>query len=268
MKLEVLNLENEKSSSVTAPKQFEEPVRKDLVVRAVHAVQSHEEQPSGADERAGKKHSADLSRKRRDYRGSYGFGISRVPRKILSGRGMRLNWEGAESPGTVGGRRAHPPKAEKKTDKKINKKERRKAIRSAMAATLNKDLVEERGHVVGKNYPFVVEDSIENLTKTKELFQTLKRLGFEKDLARGKKKKVRSGKGKSRGRKYKRKKSLLLVSSQNCPLERAASNLPGVDYTVVDELNAKTLAPGGHVGRVTVYTKSAIERLKKEELFT
>ena len=38
-----------------------------------------------------------------------------------------MNWVGAFAPGTVGGRKAHAPNAEKIFDKKINKKENRKA---------------------------------------------------------------------------------------------------------------------------------------------
>ena len=49
-----------------------------------------------------------------------------------------MNWVGAFAPGTVGGRRAHPPKSEKIWSKKINKKENAKAIRSAISATLLK----------------------------------------------------------------------------------------------------------------------------------
>ena len=72
------------------------------------------------------KQSAKLSKRRRAYRGSYGFGISRTPRKILSKRGRRLGWVGAVAPNTVGGRRTHPPKAEKIWREEINTKERRK----------------------------------------------------------------------------------------------------------------------------------------------
>ena len=118
------------------PEQFSELIRPDLIERAVFAIQSHKKQPYGASPEAGKRHSARISRRRHKYKTSYGHGISRVPRKIMSHRGERFNWVGALAPGTVGGRRAHPPKAEKIVDQKINKKERKKAIRSALAATL------------------------------------------------------------------------------------------------------------------------------------
>ena len=47
----------------------------------------------------------------------------------------------------------------------------------------------------------------------------------------------------------------------------AAENLAGVDIFVVDNLNAEVLAPGGNIGRVTIWSKAAIERLDNERLF-
>ena len=166
------------------------------IKKIVRILQSLRRQKYGAETRAGKKHSAKLSRRRHKYRGSYGIGISRVPRKILTRRGTRMRWIGAFAPGTVGGRRAHPAKSEKEWELKVNKKENRKAIRSAIAATTNKELVKKRGHKIPVNYPFIIDSKIENLTKTKEIKDLLKKLGFEKELERSKIKKIRAGKGK------------------------------------------------------------------------
>ena len=55
-------------------------------------------------------------------------------------------------------------------------------------------------------------------------------------------KKVRPGRGKMRGRRYKQRKSLLIVTADQ-PL-RAAKNLAGVDVVTVDQLNTELLAPG------------------------
>ncbi len=151
MKIPVLSLEGKEIKKIELPSQFSEELRSDLVKRAVLALQASRRQAYGAKKEAGKRASAKLSKRRRNYRGSYGYGISRVPRKILSRRGRRFYWVGAVAPGTVGGRKAHPPKAEKGWEQKINKKERRKAIRSAIAATINKELVESRGHRLPKS---------------------------------------------------------------------------------------------------------------------
>ncbi|MFP4117628.1 MAG: 50S ribosomal protein L4 [Candidatus Woesearchaeota archaeon] len=266
-KLKIKDTKNGEKGSLELPSHFEETLRPDIVARAVLAMQSHGRQPYGADPEAGMKHSAELSRRRRKYRGSYGFGISRVPRKILSRRGTRFMWVGAEAPGMIGGRRAHAPKAEKNWYQKINPKERQKAIRSAMAATVNKDLVEIRGHKLPESFPFILSDEFQEILKTKEVVAALHNLGFTDELERSRQKSVRAGKGKSRGRKYNKKKGILIVVSGNCPLEISAPNIPGVDVVRVNELNVGLLAPGADLGRITLYTESAIKQLKERSLF-
>ena len=164
MKLKILSTQNAEKGSIDLPPQFLEVPRQDLVKRAVLTIQSNSRQKYGTNPDAGKRHSTRISKRRRDYRGCYGHGISRVPRKITSRRGTRMNWVGAEAPGTVGGRRAHPPKAEKNWKKKINDKERRKAIRSALSAVMLKDLVIKRGHKLPETYPFILDNEFESLT--------------------------------------------------------------------------------------------------------
>ena len=267
MKLDILDISKNKSGEIELPAQFNEEVRPDLIRRAVLALQSSKRQPYGAKEEAGKRASVKLSKRRRNYRGTYGFGISRTPRKILSRRGTRMFWVGAFSPNTVGGRRAHPPKAVKELTKKINKKERRKAIRAAISASIITDFVKKRGHIVPENYPFVLEEKFEELKKTKNIIEILNGIGLEKELIRVNKKKVRPGKGKSRGRKYKTKKGPLIVVSKHSSIMKAAGNIPGVDIISVKDINVEMLAPGEVPGRLTLWTAGAIKVLEKENLF-
>lgn len=268
MKLNVLNITKTELRKKELPTQFNEEIRPDIIKRAVIALQSSRRQRYGADPEAGKRASAELSKRRHNYRSSYGYGISRVPRKILSRRGTRMVWVGAFAPGTVGGRRAHPPKAEKRWELKINKKERRKAIRSAISATVITDLVKARGHIVPSHYPFIIENKIEELDKTKDVKKILEKLGLEEELKRVSKKKVRAGKGKSRGRKYKKIRGILFVVSKNCNLLKSAKNIPGLEVEAVNNLNVEILAPGTNMGRLTIFTEESIERLEKERLFT
>ena len=267
MKLTILDLEKNRKGEKELPRQFSEEYRPDLIKRAVHALQSSARQPYGADPRAGMRHSSKLSKRRRKYRGCYGFGISRVNRKIHSRRGTRMYWVGAFSPQTVGGRRAHAPKAEKKWEQKINKNENRKAIRSAMTATLNKEIVIGRGHNIPADYPFILDSSVEKLNKTKEIKKVLLNFGFKDELLRSLIKKVRAGLGKIRGRKYKRKKGILIVASEECPLLKSAKNIAGVNAVSVKSLNAELLAPGAMPGRVTLWTDKAVDVISKEKLF-
>ncbi len=265
--MKVLSVKNEEKGNIELPSQFHEDIRPDIIKRTVHALQSHKRQPYGATPTAGKRSSAKLSRRRRAYKTSYGIGISRVPRKVLSRHGTRMFWVGAFAPGTVGGRRSHPPKAEKSFEHKVNEKERRKAIRSAISATVVKEIVSARGHVVPENYPIIVEAGFEELKKTKEAVAVLNVLGLENEILRADERKVRSGKGKARGRKYRIKAGPLIVVSNKCNASNAMKNITGVDVVEVNNLNAELLAPGCVPGRLTVWTENAIKRLEKESLF-
>jgi len=225
MEIKVVSVTKTELGKKRMPSQFSELIRPDIIQRAVEAIQSNRRQPYGATPTAGKRASAKLSRRRRDFKTSYGIGISRVPRKIMSRSGTRFNWQAAFAPGAVGGRRSHPPKAEKIWKKKINVQERRKAIRSAMSATVVKELVQKRGHVVPEKYPFIVESRIESLQKTKQAIECLEKLGLAEELARASEKRVRAGIGKMRGRRYNTKKGPLIVVSGNCPLLKSAALL-------------------------------------------
>ncbi len=266
MEVKVLDTENKEKGKVKLPAQFEEEIRPDMIKRAVLAIKSHKRQVHGASPEAGLRASAKISKRRHNYRGMYGFGISRTPRKILSRRGTRMNWQGAIVPGTVGGRRAHPPNAEKSWWQKINKKERKTAIRSAISASIKKELVEERGHKVS-NYPLIIDAAFENMDKTKNVKDTLNNLGLQDELKRCEIKKVRAGKGKTRNRKYKKRKGPLIIVSKECKLSRSANNIPGIDICEVKNINAELLAPGTVPGRLTLWSKPAIELMEKEKLF-
>ncbi|RLG18610.1 50S ribosomal protein L4 [Nanoarchaeota archaeon] len=266
MKVNVYSINCEKVGSIELPPQFKEEYRPDLIQRAIIALFTHQLQPKGTDVLAGKRKVVWLSKRRRAYKGIYGYGISRTPRKTLWRRGERFYWVGAFAPQTVGGREAHPPKVEKVIYEKINKKERRKAIRSALAATLNKELLSRRHKYLDKvkEVPLVINGKIEEVKKAKEFMEIMKKFGVDKEIERAKEKKVRSGKGKMRGRRYKKKVPPLVVVSKKCDLMKAARNL--VDVVQVKDLNPLILCPGG-IPRLVIWSKDALEKLAKEKLF-
>jgi len=126
--------------------------------------------------------------------------------------------------------------------------------------------VASRGHAIEDvpQIPLIVTDSIEELTKTKEVEEALVHLGVLSDIYRARaSRKIRAGKGKRRGRKMKQAVGPLIVVAENKGLVDAASNIPGVGIVTVNNLNAEILAPGGHPGRLTLWTNGAIERLDK-----
>ncbi|MBS3118003.1 50S ribosomal protein L4 [Candidatus Woesearchaeota archaeon] len=266
MKVDVLDIEGKKTGSIELPEQFEETYRPDVIKKAVQTIQANKRQAYGAKEKAGMRQVAKLSRRRRKYKGAYGKGISRIPRKTMSARGQNFYWVGAVAPGTVGGRRAHPPKASKIWDKKINKKEKQKAIRAALNASTILGIVKLRGHKVEK-VPLIVEEKIETIETTKKARALLEKIGLKEELIRVKQKKVRAGKGKARARKYKIKKGPLIVVADKCNAEKSMKNIYGVDIVKVKYLNTSNLAPGTESGRLVVWSEKAIKKIRDEGLF-
>jgi large subunit ribosomal protein L4e len=140
------------------------------------------------------------------------------------------------------------------------------ALRSAIAATGNKETVSRRGHLIDDvpELPLIVVDDIEQLQKTKEVENIFLQLGVWADVYRAKEsRKVRAGKGKMRGRRYRQAIGPLLVVSRDGSICKAARNLPGVDAVQIEHLNAEVLAPGTHPGRLTIWSKSAFEHLNE-----
>ncbi|MEM2121982.1 MAG: 50S ribosomal protein L4, partial [Candidatus Woesearchaeota archaeon] len=258
MKIKVKNLENKEVGTLDLPEQFSESIRNELIKKSFLAITASKRQPYGSFEDAGKRPSAKLMRRRRVFRTAYGYGISRVPRKILARRGSRFIWVGAFAPGTVSGRRAHPPKSEKIFEKKINKKENKKAIRSALSASLNKELVSKR-YSVPEDYPFAIVSDIEKIKKTSDVKKVLEIIGFKEELEKMSSRKIRAGRGKTRGRRYKRKRGILIVvGSENSELEKSARNL-GIEVVPVKRLNVELLAPGANPGRAVIFTENALK---------
>jgi large subunit ribosomal protein L4e len=248
----ILDLSGSAVGEIELPSVFFEDYRPDLIKKAVLAAQANRRHPYGTTLYAGMQTSA-------TGWGS-GRGASHIPRIVNGSRAARV-------PHARGGRRAHPPKPEKDFSEKMNKKEKQMAVRSAIAATCNEDLVITRGHIfMTEELPIVADNAFENLSKTKDVVSFFETIGVYEDVMRAKLgRNIRAGRGKMRGRKYKNRKSLLVVTGNDASVARAARNLSGVDITDVANLNAELLAPGTHAGRLTVWTKSAIEQLAQKE---
>lgn len=260
MKANVFDSKGNKTEEIDLPKVFVTVYRPDLIKRAVLAIQSHKRQSYGPNFFSGKRTSAHYHGVRKGPHHMMNVEIARMKR--IHGGPPNLQLSARFVPQAVKGREAHPPKVEKVFWKKINDKERILAVKSAIAATSLRDLVIKRGHLINDIIvPIVVEDSLEELKKSKDVKELLEKIGLEEELNRAKNKKVRAGKGKNRGRRYKKKKSVLFVVSENKGIVKAARNLSGVDICLVKYINAELLAPGTHAGRLTVYTKNAIKKL-------
>src|SRR5438552_4731664 len=240
--------------TIDLPTVFRSDIRLDLIRRAVTAFQANRRQPYGPGIGAGMRHSVRWSGK--------GHGVSRVPR-------LRGTMTGAQAPGTVGGRRAHPPRPDTVWAKKINEHERRLARNAALAALKDPQMVASRGHRFPDDVtlPVVVEDDIETLTPetgaTREGLKILNQLGLVHDVERAKDgRHIRAGRGKMRGRRYRQPRSVLVVVKEARTVRRLLGNLPGVEVVSPAALNAEVLAPGGDPGRLTVFSEGALEVLR------
>ena len=235
-------------------------VRNDIFKKAVLAEFTLFRQESGAKPDAGKRSAINLSKRRKNYRSTYGKGGSRTPKKVMWSRGMQLRFVGAFAPNTVGGRKAHPPKASKNTIRTMNNKEWNHAILSGLAASLDKDIVSSNGQKVPTNYPIVLDSKLEEISKTKDIKTFLEKLGFGEELERTKTRKVRAGRGTMRNRTYRVKRGpLVVVSSMEVPLLKAARNVLGVDVVSADLLLASDFGMSEKPGRAVVFTKAGAE---------
>jgi large subunit ribosomal protein L4e len=247
MQATVRDLDGDDAGSIDLPTVFETTVRPELIGRAVRTAQANRKQQYGADEYAGLRTSAESP-------GS-GRGMAHVP---------RTNGQAARVPQAVGGRRAHPPKAQKEQGQEINDKERKLAVRSALAATTDAELVAERGHEFDEDVelPLVVDDEFEDLQKTRDVVEFLETIGLHDDIERADEgRSIRAGRGTTRGRKHQTPASILFVTSSEAGPSRAARNLAGADVATAAEVNAEDLAPGAQPGRLTIFTESAIEEV-------
>ncbi len=262
MKTKIFDMNGKEKGTIELPKYFESEIREDIVSKVLEA--RKRQQPYSPSPVAGKQHSAKglIVHARHVWRSGYGRGQSRVPRKIFSRKGSQFNWEGAEVPQARGGMRAHPPKVIQFINElKINKKELKIAFASSLAATGSEKYILKKYSSIekmDKKAPFIISSEITKL-KTKQILEELKIiLGNLYEVAI-RKKSIRAGRGKLRGRKYKSTAGMILVLGND---EELKTKLFEVKKT--NELNVVDLANGG-LGRLAVYTEKAIKDLGEKE---
>jgi large subunit ribosomal protein L4e len=263
MKAKILDINGKEKANIELPKCFSGKIREDIVAKVLEAMKT--QQPFSPSPMGGKQHSASgkIHHLRHVWKSGYGGGRSRIPRKMMSRRGSQFNWVGAEISSVRGGRRSHPPKILSMMNlKKINKKEMKIALASALGATIDEKIVKNRYERLQNKkisgLPLIVESKINSL-KTKELISSLKKI-LGKDLFEIaiKKKSIRAGIGKMRGRKYKSNAGMLLVIGEKEKLKTNAFEIKDIT-----SLNVTDLAKGG-IGRLTMYTEKAVEELENK----
>ncbi|MDH3353225.1 MAG: 50S ribosomal protein L4 [Nanoarchaeota archaeon] len=257
MKAKTFDKAGKESGSVELPKNFSVKIREDILSKVFEAQKGIYTQAYGAMEGAGAQYSASgiSKKKRHDWKATYGKGISRVPRKVMSRHGASFNWIGATVSNTRGGRRPHAPRSEKNLFKKTNKKELLIAFNSALAGTVDAKFLEKK---YGKKVEsgFIFEDKILE-TKTKDFIATMKVVFGDAFGSVLKHKSIRAGIGKMRGRKYKSNAGLLFVVGNEEVMKRK-----GIEVVSVSDLTIKDLSPNGEPGRLVCYTEKAIKDIE------
>ncbi|EIJ89088.1 large subunit ribosomal protein L4e [Nematocida parisii] len=243
---------------VDLPKVFSIPVRSDLVCVVHDMVKRNTRQPYAVDPMAGMRHSAH----------SWGTGraLARVPR--VSGGGTQRAGQGAFANFCRKGRMASPTTVLRRWFRKTTKNTRRHAAAMAVAATASPALVESRGHIISqlKSIPIVISNEIESLKRTKQALELINNFSLTEEIERVKNSKaIRAGKGKARNRRWVLRRGVLVIYKEDKGITKAFRNIRGIDLMPVDQLDLLKLAPGGHLGRLVVWTEGAFERLR--ELF-
>ena len=246
---------NESSGdTISLPAVFKAPIRPDVVNFVHQQVSKNSRQPYCVSKEAGHQTSAE----------SWGTGraVARIPR--VRGGGTHRSGQGAFGNMCRGGRMFAPTKPWRRWHRKINVNQKRYALVSAIAASGVPALVQSKGHMIQEvpEFPLVVSDKIQEYNKTKQAVIFLRRMKAWNDIQKVyKSQRFRAGKGKMRNRRRIQRRGPLIVYGQDQGIRKAFRNIPGVDLMNINKMNLLKLAPGGHVGRFVIWTKSAFEKL-------
>jgi large subunit ribosomal protein L4e len=247
---------DEKAGTKPMPWALTAPLRPDLV-RTVHTGMSkNKRQAYAVYAKAGYETAAE----------SWGTGraVARIPR--VPGGGTHRSGQGAFGNMCRGGGMFCPTKTWRRWHRRVNVTQKRHAVVTALAASSLPPLVMARGHRIGEvsELPLVVSDGAESIQKTKQALEMLKAVGCGEELTKvSDSKKVRSGKGKMRNRRYTMRRGPLVVYNEDNGLVRACRNIPGVETASVDSLNLLKVAPGGNFGRFIIWTEGALSKLNE-----
>ncbi|HZW56346.1 MAG TPA: 50S ribosomal protein L4 [Nitrososphaerales archaeon] len=253
--VKVLDLEGKLVEAVSLPSVFRMPVREDVINKAYVALDSHRKSVQGRDPLAGERTTAETSNP------PTGRGISRIPR-VKGERYSKSGMAGGVA-STVHGRLPHPPRSEKVIRKEVNLKEKRLALACAIAATARPELVSKRGHRYSGELPIVVSSEIEKVASVRQLRGALSALGMSEELKRIKRGSRKLNSSVSRVKKAGGTGPLLVVADSS-NLRSIAKSFAGISIAKSPDLSVLDLAPGSAPGRLTIWSKDALQALTKQ----
>ncbi|OAA67039.1 60S ribosomal protein [Niveomyces insectorum RCEF 264] len=242
------------------PAVFLSPIRADIVQQVHTGMAKNKRQPYAVSEKAGHQTSAE----------SWGTGraVARIPR--VSGGGTHRAGQAAFGNMCRSGRMFAPTKIWRKWHIKVNQGQKRFATASAVAASAVAPLLLARGHKINSvpEVPLVIDSkAFAPAARTAQAVALLQAVGAGADVDKVRQsKKLRAGKGKLRGRRYRQRRGPLVIYDPEVDgkdLVKGFRNIPGVETSSVFALNLLQLAPGGHLGRFVVWTSAAFAALDK-----
>ncbi|XP_053214467.1 60S ribosomal protein L4-A-like [Panonychus citri] len=253
--ISVYTEQNKKSGvNVKLPAVFRAPIRTDIVNFVHTNLRKNNRQPHGVSKEAGHQTSAE----------SWGTGraVARIPR--VKGGGTHRSGQGAFGNMCRGGRMFAPLRVWRRWHRKVHLNQKRYAVVSAIAASGVPAIVMAKGHQIQEvpEFPLVVSDKIQELSKTKDAVKFLRRVRAWNDIERVYKSRcIRAGKGKMRNRRKVQRLGPVIIYGKDAGCTKAFRNIPGIETINVEKLNLLRLAPGGHVGRFCIWTESAFRKL-------
>lgn len=259
-KIIVMDLKGDKAKDIDTD-IFQGLIRKDIVQRIIEVEKYYDKQAYSPALWAGNQTSAsgNVKHNRHVWKTDRGKGLSRVPKKRMSDKGDRFTWVAAVTPSARGGRRAHPPKTIR-ANLRYNKKEFILGLLSCLAMSASPNMINSKyatlaDKKISLKLPLIFDNKMLS-SKTKDFYSSLKAILGEDIFAIAVQEKTqRPGKGKSRGRKYKRNAGMLLVIGNS-----EERRITGIDVCSAKELQLKDI---GAEGRLVAFTENAVKDLEE-----
>lgn len=252
--VKVFGLNGKELEDIDVPAVFNAPIRPDLIHFIHTNMAKNTRQAYAVSELSGLQTPA----------ASWGPGraVARVPR--VPGSGTRRCGQAARANFTRKGRMYGATQTIRRWHRKMNVNQKRYAVASALAASTINGFVSAKGHIIDNlpQLPMVVSSDVEKIIHTKEAEKFFKAIGLKDEMERIKNSKaLRAGKGKARNRRYTFRVGPMIIVGNGSKCDLGFRNIPGVKVANVNSLSLVDLCPGGHPGRLLVWSKNAFSQL-------
>eukprot|EP00766_Chilomastix_caulleryi_P004697 gnl/Chilomastix_caulleri/60.p1 GENE.gnl/Chilomastix_caulleri/60~~gnl/Chilomastix_caulleri/60.p1 ORF type:complete len:371 (+),score=140.58 gnl/Chilomastix_caulleri/60:64-1176(+) len=252
--VKVFDLKGKEVKAVDTPAVFNAPIRTDIIHFIHTNMAKNSRQAYGLSALSGLQTPAT----------SWGPGraVARVPR--VPGSGTRRCGQAARANFTRGGRMYGATQTIRRWHRKINVNQKRYAAASAISASAVNGFVSARGHLIEHlpQLPMVITNEIEKIIHTKDAEKLFRAIGLKDELERVKNSKtVRAGKGKARNRRFRCRVGPMVIVGNGSRCDLGFRNIPGVKVANVNSLSLIDLCPGGHPGRLLIWSENAVAQL-------